>query len=309
MKNEKPTLLIFAAGRGSRYGGLKQLESIGPNGERIIDYSVYDAAQAGFGKVVVVISEEFEQKFTEEVLPEISKLLHTEYVVQKLNYFTENTPYSKDRAKPWGTAHALICAESKITTPFAIINADDFYGREPFKLLKIFFEKERNENEAVLIGFKLINTLSPFGSVSRGILKLDENQFIKEISEGTKIFGQGSKIFRELENGKITELNGENFISMNIFGFYPSIFNEAKKSFGEFLRENAFNNDAEFRIPELVNELIKAGKLKVKVVGTTSKWFGLTYKEDKLLAVRNINELIAKGEYPENLYETIKKEK
>jgi dTDP-glucose pyrophosphorylase len=300
----KPTLLILAAGIGSRYGGMKQIDQVGPSGEAIIDYSLYDAIKAGFGKIVFVIRRDIEndvREFLENKLPEKVKI---EFVHQELNMIPEGLTYPLERIKPWGTAHAIWVAEKAIKEPFVAINADDFYGRGSYIKMADYLVSNSDINNAnfCMIGYQIQRTLSEFGSVSRGICEADEQSFLKAVVERTEIFRKNGKIVYRDENSNEVPVSGDTLVSMNIWGFTPVIFKYIEQQFSEFIRKNISNIKAELYIPKIVNELLKSGKANVKILPATDKWFGITYREDKPLAVQNIHELIKQGVYPENLW-------
>lgn len=303
--NNKPTLLILAAGLASRYGSLKQIDKIGPSGERIIDYSVYDAIRAGFGKIVYVIRKSFEDEFKSEILNVLPDSIETDYVFQELDSFNKNINYNPERVKPWGTGHALLTSESVIKNPFVIINADDFYGFESYKIAYNFLITKPNEaNTFALIGFELSKTLSEYGSVSRGICATDENDYLKSVVERTEIKKENEKIFFKDEYENWQHLFGNEICSMNMFAFKPSIYTEAKPIFFDFLKKNKENLKSEFYLPALVDQLIKLNKAKVKVLKTDDQWFGLTYKEDKEIVRSKILKLTKDGKYPDNLWKS-----
>ena len=304
----KPTLLILAAGLGSRYGSLKQIDSIGPSGERIIDYSVYDAVKAGFGKIVYVIRESFEEEFKEVILDSLPPEIETDYVCQELHYIPKGVEYPSERKKPWGTGHALMIAAPKIKEPFAVINADDFYGYESFKIAADYLSdnSENKKNEYALIGYRLRNTLSEFGSVSRGICEVDENNYMTSIVEIKEIkIENGGFIYKD-ENGEWQSLTGDENVSMNMFAFKPSVFDNFEKYFREFILSNYNDLKSEFYIPTAVDEMIRNNEAKVKVLESNALWFGLTYAEDKPIARDRMKELIDKGLYPSRLWSNFK---
>ncbi len=301
----KPTLLILAAGMGSRYGGLKQVDPVGPNGEAIIDYSIYDAIRAGFGKVVFVIRESFADAFRESFDQKLNGRIATEYVFQELeNYVPEDVTIHPDRKKPWGTGHAVLVAKDAISEPFAVINADDFYGPGSYRLTHDYLLQDR-ENAAYnycMVGYQLEKTLSEHGYVSRGVCQTDQQGYLQTVVERTHIEKKGDQILTELGNGQTMELTGEEVVSMNIWGFMPSYFDFLESYFDEFIRTNADNPRGEFYIPFVVNDLIGKNKIKLKVLQSQDLWFGVTYKEDKASAVQSINQLIEEGVYPEKLW-------
>lgn len=303
MNKSKPTLLILAAGLGSRYGSLKQIDKIGPSGERIIDYSVYDAIRAGFGDVVYVIRKSFEDEFKEVIIDSLPKEIETSYVFQELDSIESRYEVNSNRIKPWGTGHALLTASTAIDDSFAVINADDFYGFNSFKLAYEYLTSSNgNITEHSLIGFKLTNTLSDYGSVSRGVCQVDEGNYITSIVEQTEIKKENGNIIFKDENSNWINLTGEEIISMNMFAFKKSIFKKYKESFDNFIKQNGNDLKKEFYLPSVIDELIKSGEGKVKVVETNEQWFGLTYKEDKIIVKTKINELVKKGKYPSKLW-------
>jgi dTDP-glucose pyrophosphorylase len=300
----KPTLLILAAGLGSRYGGLKQLDQIGPSGETLMDYSVYDAIKAGFGKVVFVIRKSFEEDFKKYIFSKYTKYIPIDYVFQELDMLPKGYSLPADRVKPWGTGHALLMAQGKIDTPFAVINADDFYGRGSFMAIASFLNALDSENTTTycLLAFKLKNTLSEFGSVSRGLCYLDKNDYLINIEEHTKISIDKGKIISD-KDGEIFDLSEDAPVSMNLMGFTPSAFKYFKYYFDEFISKNLNNLKAELYLPEVMSKIIKSGSGKVRVLPSNEKWFGVTYKEDKETVVNNIAEMVRNGIYPKKLWE------
>ncbi len=299
----KPTLLILAAGMGSRYGGIKQITGIGPNNEPILHYSIYDALRNGFEKIVFIIRKEIEKDFKVAIVAPLPENIEVEFVYQELTDVPIDVEISPERKKPWGTGHALLAARNVINEPFLIINADDFYGEDSYKIAADFLkEAEQNENLYGLIGYKLINTLSDFGSVSRGVCEIDEEGYLKSVVERTEIVKENNSVKYKDEHGNWQPLTGDEIVSMNMFAFTPKVFKYFNDYFIDFLKENAQQPKAEFYIPAVVNELINKGIAKVKVPQTTAEWFGLTYKEDTELAKTKMRELINKGTYPENLW-------
>ncbi len=300
----KPTLLILAAGMGSRYGGLKQVDPVGPDGEAIIDYSIYDAIRAGFGKVVFVIRESFAEAFKESFNKKLEDKIEVEYVFQELDNVPEGIKVSEDRQKPWGTGHAILVAKEKITEPFAVINADDFYGAASYKMISDYLNSAEGSElpDYCMVGYGLKHTLSDHGFVSRGVCETDKNNYLQTVIERTHIEKTNGKIISQVENNTQLELTGNEVVSMNIWGFTPSYFDFLDKYFADFIKVNSGNPKAEFYIPFVVNELIKTKQAKLKVLESEDLWFGVTYKEDKKLAVRNIADLIEKGVYPEKLW-------
>jgi len=298
----RPTLLILAAGLGSRYGSLKQIDKIGPSGERIIDYSVYDAVKAGFGKIVYVIRKNFKKEFQEVILDVLPSEINTEVVCQEIDSVPSKITYSKERTKPWGTGHALLTASSAIDEPFAVINADDFYGAESFKVAADYLNSIETENEYALIGYRIKNTLSEYGSVSRGVCEINNNKYLSSIIERTEINSVDSNIQFKNENGKWELLTGDEIVSMNMFAFTPLVFNYFKKDFKKFIEENRENLKTEFYLPSVIDNLIKSNRAKVEVLETNANWFGLTFPEDKPIARKRISDLVEKGNYPSKLW-------
>lgn len=300
----KPTLFVLAAGMGSRYGGLKQLDGLGPHGETIMDYSIYDAIKSGFGKVVFVIRKDFEAEFREKILSKYENHIPTEVVFQSVNDLPEGFTCPPERTKPWGTNHALLMGKDVINEPFAIINSDDFYGRNSFEVMaKELMSLEGNSVGAYsMVGFKVGNTMSESGTVSRGVCETVDG-YLTTIVERTKIgYNENHEISFVDENDKEIILPADTPVSMNFWGFTPDYFKHSEEFFVKFLKENIDKPKAEFFIPSLVNELIVNGKAKVKVLTTESKWFGVTYSEDRAGVVQKFAELHEQGVYPESLF-------
>ncbi len=299
----KPTLVVLAAGMGSRYGGLKQIDPVGPNGEIILDYSIFDAIRGGFGKVVFIIRKDIEHDFREVVSKRWEGRLPVEYVFQQLDAIPAPYQVPEGRTKPWGTGHAVMCAADKVAEPFAVINADDFYGKSGYALLGKTLAENTNPNQFYMVGFPIKNTLSEFGSVSRGICQLDSENYLLEVIERTKIeaLGGGRAVFTD-ENGQRVELCGEEISSMNFWGFMPSLFDSMGAMFENFLSSRGTELKSEFYIPSVVAQLIHENKAKVKVLPSEDAWFGVTYREDKPRVQADIKALIANGVYPENLF-------
>ena len=302
MENKKPTLLILAAGLGSRYGSLKQIDQIGPSGERIIDYSVYDAIKAGFGKIVYVIRESFKKEFKEVILDELPSDIETDIVCQELDSLPPTFSYSKERTKPWGTGHALIAAAAVIKEPFVVINADDFYGAESFKIAVDFLASVESDIDYGLIGYKIKNTLSEYGSVSRGVCETDRSNYLSSIVERKEIRKSDNKITFKDEDDNWNPLTGDEIISMNMFAFTPSVFKSFEEDFEKFIEKNGYNLTAEFLMPSVIDTLINSNKAKVEVVKTNANWFGLTFPEDKPIAREKISELVKNEVYPHQLW-------
>ncbi len=297
----KPTLFVLAAGMGSRYGGLKQLDGLGPHGETIMDYSIYDAIRSGFGKVVFVIRHDFEEDFRKKILSKYESHIPVEVVFQSINDLPEGYTCPEGRTKPWGTNHALLMGRNVIKEPFAIINADDFYGQDSFRVMAEELSKATGENEYCMVGFRIGNTMSKSGTVARGICET-EGCYLTGVVERTAIGYKGSDICFTDENGVEQTLAPETPVSMNLWGFTPDYFNYSEDYFKRFLDANKDNLKAEFYVPLLINELVTSGKAKVKVLDTTSKWFGVTYAADRPAVVEKFAELHASGEYPEKMF-------
>jgi UTP-glucose-1-phosphate uridylyltransferase len=300
----KPTLLILAAGMGTRYGGLKQIDPIGPSGEIIIDYSIYDAVNAGFGKVVFVVRHCFESVFKEKIGNKFDNLVETAYSYQEVDTCVEGFELPKDRGKPWGTGHAILVACDLIHEPFAVINADDYYGPSAFKAMAGFLTtKDLSCNDYAMVGYTLRDTLSEYGYVARGLCRCDENMFLRGIIERKKIekTSNGARYFED--DGTEHALTGNEIISRNMWGFQPSIFNHLKVSFARFLEERGNESNSELFIPTVVDELINKEKATVKVLHANDKCFGVTYRRDAVTATRCVRQLIKQGLYPENLWD------
>tara|TARA_Y100000739_G_scaffold84912_1_gene72288 strand:- start:112 stop:996 length:885 start_codon:yes stop_codon:yes gene_type:complete len=290
------TLLVMAAGMGSRYGGLKQLDAVGPSDETIIDFSVYDAIRAGYNKVVFIIREDFEKQFKEKISNKYQDKIKVEIVYQDLHDLPNSFSCPKDRSKPWGTGHAILAARNVISEPFAAINGDDFYGRESFKIISDHYSS-MNSGFA-MAAFQLDKTLSDYGSVSRGICEQNLNQLVTVVeTHGIKKSSAGN-----IECDRDISLLGNELVSMNMWGFMPSIFDHLEKMFNEFLDENISDLKSEFLIPSVVNDIIEKNIEKVQVLKTKSTWFGVTYIEDKPFVKNQIKELIQTGIYPEKLF-------
>jgi len=299
-------LIVMAAGIGSRYGGLKQMDPVGPGGEKIIDYSVYDARRAGFGQVVFVIRKEMEGDFREHIGRRIEQQIETRYVYQELGPLPGRSTVSEGRVKPWGTGHAVAACREAVRTPFAVINADDFYGPSAFQVLCDSLQKEQEQegvHEYYLVGYLLGNTLSEHGHVSRGVCEVAPDDTLREIHERVKIQKFEGTI-RHTEDGKTwIDLPADSVVSMNMWGFTPSLFEELDAGFVEFLRDCGSDLKAEYLLPERVGDLVAAGRARVQVLRTDARWFGITYKEDKPFVERAIRELVERGAYPPSLWD------
>jgi len=297
---KKLTLLVLAAGIGSRYGGIKQIDGFGPHGETIMDYSLYDAIRAGFTKVVFIVREEILEAVKEKFATKVKDKIEVDFVIQSLDKLIPTEFRNPERVKPWGTGHAVLCAESAINEPFVVINADDFYGKDSFAAVADFFANDKTGAHA-MVGYTLKNVLSEHGSVSRGVGDTDADGNLTSVVERTTIVKDGNKIIAKEKDGDL-ELRPDAPTSMNFWGFQPTMFPLASNMFQSFLRNNYQNIKAEFFIPLIVNEMINTGNGKVKVLGGGNVWFGVTYKEDKDAVSAKIKEMIAKGDYPEKLW-------
>jgi len=295
-----PTLLVLAAGMGSRYGGLKQIDPVGPSGETILDYSIYDAIRAGFGKLVFVIRREIEQPFKQLLGARLEKRIAVEYVFQELDALPPGFAVPAGRTKPWGTTHAILVAASAIHEPFAVINADDFYGAEGYRVLAQHL-KSGTESYA-MVGFLLNNTLSAFGTVSRGLCQVDGDGFLQSLVEYTKIERDGAHARNTDSSGGVTKLTGNEVVSMNMWEFTPKVFGQLREDFQEFLERNGSGMTSESFIPSTVNRMVQTGHARVKVLRTNDSWFGITYREDHRHVVESISRLIHDGYYPERLW-------
>lgn len=296
----KLTLLVLAAGIGSRYGGIKQIDGFGPNGETIMDYSLYDAIRAGFTKVVFIVRDEILEIVKQKFLPKLRGKVEVEFVIQSMDKLVPKEYQNPERKKPWGTGHAMLCAKDVIHEPFAVINADDFYGHEAFRAVAGFF-RSTTDGAHALVGYTLKNVLSDYGSVSRGVGEEDANGYLTSVVERKTIVKENEKIIAKEPEGDMV-MNPEAKTSMNFWGFHPSIFPVSEKLFLDFLKNNHRDIKAEFFIPIIANSLVKSGEGKIKVISGGDIWFGVTYQEDKEEVVGKIRELINKGEYPEKLW-------
>lgn len=302
----KPTLLLLAAGMGSRYGGLKQLDGLGPNGETIMDYSIYDAIKAGFGKIVFVIRKDFEDDFRQKVLSKYEGHIPAEVCFQAMDKLPEGFTVPEGRQKPWGTNHAVMMAKDLIHEPFCVINCDDFYNRDAYMVMGKFLSElpEGSKNRYSMVGFRVGNTLSENGTVARGICSKDNDGHLTEVVERTEIMRVDGKVCYKDEEGKWVAVEDNTPVSMNMWGFTPDYFEYSDEYFKEFLSDakNMENLKAEFFIPLMVNKLIHEGTATVKVLDTTSKWFGVTYAADRQATVDRIQKLIEEGVYPNRLF-------
>ena len=299
----KPTLFILAAGMGSRYGGLKQLDGLGPNGETIMDYSVFDAMRAGFGKVVFVIRKDFEEDFRRVVLSKYENHVPCEVCFQGIDCLPEGFTRNPERTKPWGTNHAVLMAKDLINEPFMVINADDFYGKESFEVMaKFLLDVNGEQGKYCMAGYRVGNTLSEHGTVSRGVCATDKMGFLTDVVERTAIESRDGHIVFPDENGNEVEIPFDTPVSMNMWGFTPEYFQYTEDAFKEFLTKYGQELKTEFYIPTLVNDLIKAGKATCQVLDTPAKWFGVTYADDRQMVVDKIKALVEADVYPNKLF-------
>jgi hypothetical protein len=296
----KPTLAVLAAGMGSRYGGLKQIDPVGPCGETIMDYSIFDAVRAGFGKVVFVIRKDIEAAFKESIGARFEKRLPVEYVYQELNKLPPGIVLPTSRTKPWGTAHAVLMAAEAVNEPFCVINADDFYGADSYRTLAAHLIS--GSNDYAMVGFLLRNTLSEFGSVARGLCRTSPDGYLSGVEELTRIERDGDGARYTDAEGKAHPLSGDETVSMNMWGFNAGFFGHLMREFQAFLDMNLNSEKAEFFIPTPVNALVSGGKERLKVLRSSANWFGVTYREDRPRVVESIRALVAKGDYPERLW-------
>ena len=301
----KPTLFGLAAGMGSRYGGLKQLDGLGPNGETIMDYSIFDAIRGGFGKIVFVIRKDFEKDFREKILSKYENHIPVELVFQSVDKLPAGFTCPEGRVKPWGTNHAVLMGKEVINEPFAVINADDFYGRDSFAVLGRWLSElpEGAKNRYCMVGFRVGNTLSESGTVARGICSTNDEGCLTTVVERTEIMRVDGKVCYKDEQGAWVAVDDNTPVSMNMWGFTPDYFKYSEDYFIDFLKNNLDNLKAEYFIPLMVNKLINEGTATVKVLDTTSKWFGVTYAADRQGVVDKIQSLVDAGEYPSKLFE------
>jgi NDP-sugar pyrophosphorylase family protein len=299
---KSPALVILAAGIGSRYGGLKQVDPVGPGGEIVIDYSIYDALRVGFEKIVFVIRRDIEEAFRATIGQKFEERADVHYVFQELDALPDGFTVPADRTKPWGTGHAVLVARDVIDEPFAVINADDFYGQRAYQLLHDHLAHVEDESTYALVGFALRNTLSEFGSVARGICTVDPNHYLRSVVELTAIERDGERAISHQPDGTRTILTGDEWVSMNMWGFTPSLMGYLESGFEAFLRNRADDLKAEYFLPAAIDGLIQTNTVRTRVLPTPDSWFGVTYQEDKPHVVRSVQELIAKGVYPQRLW-------
>ena len=298
----KPTLFILAAGMGSRYGGLKQLDGLGPSGETIMDYSVYDALRAGFGKIVFVIRHDFEQEFRDKIISKYEGHVPVEVVFQDINTLPEGFSPNPERSKPWGTNHAVLMGKEAIREPFGVINADDYYGADSFRILGDFLRSVKDrKNSYCMIGFNIENTLSENGGVSRGLCEVDSDGFLSGVKECHGIERKEGRLI-QVEEGENVPFPENASVSMNMCGFTPDYFDYSEKAFVEFLKEHGNDLKTEFYIPSVVNDLINNGTVTLKVEQTPNRWFGVTYAADREATVAQFKKLVEEGLYPTPLF-------
>ena len=300
----KPELVVMAAGMGSRFGGLKQLEPVGPNGEKVMDYALYDAKRAGVERVVFVIRKEFEQTFHEHVGSKFSQWMDVSYAFQELDFMLEGFKRPEGRMKPWGTAHAVLAASAQVKAPFLVINADDFYGQRAFDALTGFLSRPAQGavDAYAMVAFQMANTLSEHGAVARGICEVGPDGFLKAVEEHTGLERDGTGVRELCQDGTCHHFTGREPVSMNFWGFHPTIFDHLKERFARFLSVRGQDLKAEFYIPTVVDELIREERVTVRVLETPDHWFGVTYREDKEYVVTCIQDLIRTGKYPHSLW-------
>ncbi|MDN3204236.1 nucleotidyltransferase family protein [Algoriphagus sediminis] len=299
--NQKPTLLVLAAGMGSRYGGNKQIDGFGPNGETILEYSIFDAIRAGFGKVVMIVRDEILEVAREKFMPKLEGKIEVEWVIQSLESFVPAELRQADRVKPFGTAHAMLCAKNVIHEPFAVINADDFYGKEAFEVLGKFLSEEVKPDLHAMVGYAIQNVLSKNGTVSRGVCETNEKGQLIGMTERTSIAREGDKIVSRGEDQELVIKEGTP-VSMNFWGFHADVFADVQRMWDEFLPANLHNLKSEFYIPTVANNLIQEGKAAFEILPGGKTWFGVTYTEDKPVVIESLKNLHESGEYPERLW-------
>lgn len=298
----KPTLLVLAAGMGSRYGGNKQLDEVGPSGETIIDYSIYDAIRAGFGKIVFVIRRDIEEQVKERFVERLKDKIIVDYVFQEITNLPEGVKVNPDRQKPWGTSHAILVTEEKIREPFGVINADDYYGVESFKILNDFLVNDKDPECYSIVGYKLGNTLSEHGHVNRGVCKAGTDGLLQNIVETKQIEKTLTGAKAPGIDGKELVFNGNEIVSMNLWGFKPSCYGFLKEEFRNFINESGMDLKSELDIPTSVDKFVKSGQIRIKILMSNERWFGVTYREDKPFVVESIRKMIRKGVYPARIY-------
>jgi dTDP-glucose pyrophosphorylase len=298
----KPTLLVLAAGMGSRYGGNKQLDQVGPSGETIIDYSIYDAIRAGFGKIVFVIRRDIEDQVRERFVDRLKGKIEIDYVFQEITNIPEGVKVAPDRQKPWGTSHAILVTRDKINEPFGVINADDYYGVESFSVLRDFLVNDKNSNNYCIVGYKLGNTLSEHGHVNRGVCSVDKKGFLQNIVETRQISKTNDGAEAPGNDGSILRFTGEEVVSMNLWGFKPSCYKILGDEFRNFINRSGMDPKSELDIPTSIDKFVKSGEVTIQILMSNERWFGVTYREDKPFVVNSINTMVKKGIYPSSIY-------
>jgi len=302
----KPALLILAAGMGSRYGGLKQVSRFGPGGETILEYSIFDALRAGFDKIVIVVRRDFASEFEDSIIKNARKKAEISLVYQELDNIPKPLQVPTNRTKPWGTGHAILMAKNEINTPFAVINADDFYGSISFEILSDFLSSGFSANKPsgyCIVNYVLRNTLSESGSVARGICSIDKKGFLLDIKEHKNIYRENDRIYSKTDENKILELSGDEPVSMNMMGFTPDFFPFLNEQFTKFISENIQNPNAEYFLPVAVKQAMLSGEAIVRVLPTKEQWFGVTYPDDRIRVVNRLQELTINGNYPVRLWD------
>jgi hypothetical protein len=298
----KPTLLVLAAGMGTRYGGNKQLDEVGPSGETIIDYSIYDAIRAGFGKIVFVIRRDIEEQVKERFVEKLRGKIEVDYVFQEITNLPEGVKVSPERQKPWGTSHAILVTEKKIKEPFGVINADDYYGVESFKILKDFLVNDKDTNNYCIVGYKLGNTLSDHGHVNRGVCQVGADGLLKKIVETRQIEKTRDGAIAPGSDGEALHFTGNEVVSMNLWGFKPSCYDFLGREFRSFINRSGMDLKSELDIPTSVDKFVKNGEITIQILMSNERWFGVTYREDKPFVVENIKKMIRVGIYPARIY-------
>ncbi|MCE5344898.1 MAG: NTP transferase domain-containing protein [Bacteroidales bacterium] len=298
----KPTLLVLAAGMGTRYGGNKQLDQVGPSGETIIDYSIYDAIRAGFGKIVFVIRRDIEEQVRERFDKRLKGRVDVDYVFQEINNLPEGVKVTSDRKKPWGTSHAVLVASQMIKEPFGVINADDYYGVESFKILHDFLVNDKDPNCYCIVGYKMKNTLSEHGNVNRGVCSTGSDGLLKGIVETIQIEKTPDGAKAPDTDGKMQKFTGEEIVSMNLWGFKQSCFKFLEEEFRNFINKSGMDPKSELYIPTSLDRFVRSGQITIKILMTNEKWFGVTYREDKPSVVENIKDMVSRGVYPDKIY-------
>ena len=299
----KPTLLVLAAGMGTRYGGNKQLDEVGPSGETIIDYSIYDAIRAGFGKIVFVIRRDIEGQVKERFVERLKGKIELDYVFQEITDLPAGVKVSDERQKPWGTSHAILVTEKKIHEPFGVINADDYYGVESFKILKEFLINDKEPTRYCIVGYKLGNTLSDHGHVNRGVCKAGADGYLSHIAEIRQIEKVSDGAKAPGPDGTTINFTGNEIVSMNLWGFKPTCYSFLGKEFRNFLDTRGMDPKSELDIPTSIDKFVKSGEVSIKILMSNERWFGVTYREDKPFVVDSIGKMIREGVYPARIYQ------